>query len=453
MYRGATVDLKTHLTTGKALGIAVVLILLIAGISRGCGSDDMTYSAAVQAKIDALNDARKNGLVDEHEYEEKLRDIKAEAAAEGGGGVDDPAHPAATLRTSNRTKTAEIQDPAWGITAYHIEIPSDWKFEGTVLRNDECGFPESFTWRLSSADGLYGAQYLPEFESHASNSDVYLASYSKNHCKVMEPMDAEALLNYIVPFTRPNPTIGEIVPTVDAETYQENANKDSQRIYGNSGQISATAVHSVVQYAFHGQPMEEDISVHMKTTKRRVPPYVGPTAFFEWVSNGVIVGVRAPKGHLEEATKVIRAIVSTGAITDEWRRRSFQKIHDDQQRIMQWSVGQREATFRSIEASHAAFMQKQQEQFERHSDQIEEQMEAMHRSAQAYVLYASDEQLFRNPDTGEEIRAPIQYGNNAWQDPISKGILLSDNPNINPSLFERAKWSQLERVNPMRPDQ
>ena len=266
-------------------------------------------------------------------------------------------------------------------------------------------------------------------------------------------MDAGQLLQYMVPFLRPNPAIGDVEPTDDAQAYQDRAASDSQKIYGNTQQITGSAVHSVVKYGFHGHAIEEDITVHVRTDQRRVPPYVGPTAFYEWTTNGVIVGIRAPAGQLDQTIEKIRSIFAKGAITDEWRKRSFQKIHDDQARIMQWSVAQREATFHSIEASHEAFMQAQQERFDRQNDRIEGQLEAMHRSAQAYVLYASDEQLFRNPDTGEEIRAPIQYGDHAWQDPISKNILLTDNPDVNPSLFDRARWSQLEHVNPMNPDQ
>jgi hypothetical protein len=445
-------DLKTHLTTRKIAAL-VVAILVVIGMSRGCGSEKPRYSAADQQKLDALNDAFKNGLLTQDEYKEKLKELNASAEADSADSDDDDNRDKGGAKTSGGTKMAEITDPAWGIVAYRIEIPADWKFEGTILRNDECGFPETFTWRLSSPDGLYGAQYIPEFESKWSNSDSFIASYNQHHCKSQQPLNASELLQYMVPFVRANPTIGEIEDTEDAAAYQDRANQDSQKIYGNNGQISGTAVQSRIKYDFHGQTLEEEITVHLRTVQRRVPPYVGPTQFFEWTSNGVIVGIRSPEGQLDKTIEKVKSILSKGAITDEWRKRSFQKIHDDQARIMQWSVQQREATFQSIEASHAAFMQAQQERFDRQNERIEGQLEAMHRSAQAYVLYASDEQLFRNNDTGEVIRAPIQYGDHAWQDPISRNILLTDNPDVNPGLFERARWSQLEHVTPMNVDQ
>ena len=47
--------------------------------------------------------------------------------------------------------TVEVKDPAEGETAFRIDVPSDWKFVGTILRPGGCHGP------ATPADGLsYG---------------------------------------------------------------------------------------------------------------------------------------------------------------------------------------------------------------------------------------------------------------------------------------------------------
>ena len=148
-------DLKTHLTTGKVLGLAIVLILVIAGISRGCGGDAPRYSDADQAKIDALNDAYKNGLVSQSDYQEKLREIKENAVLVDADDSDNPPKPGGKVEISGRTKTVEVQDPVFQMTALRAQVPADWNFEGIVIRDDGCQLAPSFAWRLTSPDGLW----------------------------------------------------------------------------------------------------------------------------------------------------------------------------------------------------------------------------------------------------------------------------------------------------------
>ena len=438
-------DLKTHLTTGKVLGLAIVLILVIAGISRGCGGDAPRYSDADQAKIDALNDAYKNGLVSQSDYQEKLREIKENAVLVDADDSDNPPKPGGKVEISGRTKTVEVQDPVFQMTALRAQVPADWNFEGIVIRDDGCQLAPSFAWRLTSPDGLSGAQLIPQFNSAWSDDPIYMDVFAKRHCKTMEPMSAEDLLQYIAPFTRPDPTIGPVEPIENAQKWIDQ-NKQTNRL------ADFSAVHSRIEYEYRGQTIEEDFAVRMMVSKHAgsYSPK-GPTTV--WTTTAWISTYRAPKGQLNKVMAALMPLVGGDLVPDEWKKRSFQKLKADMDAVTRWTQQQNQQTFEALERNHQAFMQAQQEKVDQGNARAEEQMEAMHRSAQAYVLYASDEQLFRNPDTGTVIRAPIEYGDHAWQDPISRNILMSDSPDLNLNLFLRASWTQLEHVNPMNPDQ
>jgi len=94
---------------------------------------------------------------------------------------------AGPLGVTSRTRTVEIKDEAWGIVAFRMQIPEDWKFEGALLRDPYCGGTPSLVYRLSSPDGLAGFQSLPQFGWHWSDDANYLRAFRRFHCKVIEP--------------------------------------------------------------------------------------------------------------------------------------------------------------------------------------------------------------------------------------------------------------------------
>ena len=78
-------------------------------------------------------------------------------------------------------------------------------------------------------------------------------------------------------------------------------------------------------------------------------------------------------------------------------------------------------------------------------------MDYMTRSAQAYTLYAGDNQLVRNPQTGAVSTVTNKYGTSAWQQDGTNNILLQNPNDINPNLYLRGTYTQLENVDPMKP--
>jgi len=64
------------------------------------------------------------------------------------------------------------------------------------------------------------------------------------------------------------------------------------------------------------------------------------------------------------------------------------------------------------------------------------------------VHKGADEQLVKNPKTGEVSRVTSTAGTNAHQDETSGAIVITDDPNYDPSYYVRGTWTQLENVSP-----
>jgi hypothetical protein len=426
--------------------VAVSAVIVLMAVSRQGHS---TVSAATSSEAAALNDALKNGLITEDEYDAKL---EAMAAADPQSKPHSARAAATPAGISTRLKTVEIQDPAWGITAFRMQIPEDWRFEGVLIRDQGCGLPPTVAFRATSPDGLYGAQMMPQFGSFWSDEPSLLQNYRRFHCKIEKPMDAEAFMKFILPLARPNPTAGPIEPTVDAQQWQQNITTFNQRAGSGIAPAHMTggAIRSRINYTWKGVPMEENFTVRISTTQQSIGMYGGPKRY-SWTTAAYVAGFRSPKGNFDEANARIAPLLGKAAYTDEWTQRSMQKQQRDAELEMASIRRQGEETRATLAQNHQDYMQAQQASYQKHNQQWREHIETMDRSAKAYELYASDEQLVRNPQTGGVTQVTNQYGNNGWQDQGGTQILMTNDPNLNPNLYLRGTWTQLENVNPLQP--
>jgi hypothetical protein len=349
-------------------------------------------------------------------------------------------------KLSGRSKTVEIQDPAWGMVAARFNVP------GILIRDQGCGFTPTIAWRTASSDGVYGAQSMPEMGSHWSDDPGNLRSYQQFHCKIMKPMEPEAFLKYILPMVRPNPVLGPIQPTMDAQQWQTSITNFNQRAGGGLAPAHETggAIRSRIQYSYHGQNVEENFALRQITTQQKIGMYGGPSRS-SWITSAFAMTVRAPKGQLDGLMGVLGPMLANGGFTPEWLQRSARQMQQDQARASDMIRRQGEQTRSMLDRTHKEFMQAQDQRFQKSTAQWREHMDMMDRSTKAYELYSSDEQLMRNPQTGAVTQVTNQAGSNGWQEQNSNDILLTGDPNLNPNLYLRGSWTQLENVNPLKP--
>src|ERR1035438_8508967 len=167
-----------------------------------CSDQKSQPPAPDPQKIAALDDALKNGLLTQKEYDAKLKALNAS----GSSTVRPAASTPGKVKISTRMRTVEVQDPVFGIIAFRMQIPEDWKFEGAMLRNPACGMAAGVVYRASSPDGLVGVQIVPTFIWFWSNNPIYLSTYRQAQCRTMPPMSAADFLPVVASYIRPNVT-------------------------------------------------------------------------------------------------------------------------------------------------------------------------------------------------------------------------------------------------------
>ena len=338
---------------------------------------------------------------------------------------------------SQHRKTVEIKDPAWGITALTIEIPDNWSFEGVLLRDPYCGSVPTVAYRITSPDGLAGYQSMPAFVSHYSDDKISIQGYQHFHCKIMQPMSPADWLQYLAPAVRPNPTLGKIEPTFDAAQIEQSL----QQYHWTGG-----GVHSRLEYAFHGVTVEENLRVVVSTGQ-----IMTATRKQSWNTHVDVSGLRAPKGQLDSVMKQLGPMIQTAAFTPDWIARQQRQMAADNQAALAIIKRQGDQIRDMFKRNHDAFMHQQQQSFEHAQQADRDRQDAMHRSAVAWTLYAGDEQIVRNPQTGEVSRVTSTAGRNVHQDQVSGAMVASDDPNFDPSYYVRGQWTQLENVDPLAP--
>jgi hypothetical protein len=356
---------------------------------------------------------------------------------------------AAPVVISQHTKTVEVKDPAWGITAFTMQIPDNWTFEGVLLRDPYCGGVPTIAYRISSPDGLAGFQSLPAILSHYSDDKFSIQAYQKFHCKVMQPMSATDWLQYLAPAVRPNPTLGKIEPTFDAAQIEQSMQQynDQARANHMPGLVeTGGGVHSRLEYTFHGVTVEENLRVVVQTFQ-----LMTATRKQAWNTNVDVSGLRAPKGQLDAVMKQLGPMIQTAAFTPDWIARQQRKMAADNQAAMTMIKQQGDQIRDTLKRNHDAFMKQQQQSFEHAQQADRDRQDAMHRSAVAWTLYAGDEQIVRNPQSGEVSRVTSTAGRNVHQDQVSGAMVASDDPNFDPSYYVRGQWTQLENVDPLAP--
>ncbi len=351
---------------------------------------------------------------------------------------------AGPVAISTKTKTVEVRDEAFGIVAFKMDIPANWTFEGVMLRDPRCGLLPTVAYRLSSPDGLAGVQVLPQFGAHWSDDPQNVAIYRKAHCKTMEVMSPADYLTWLAPAIRPDPTIGTVGPTADAQKLDEmiaayNARLRQARMPGGE---TGGGVRAMLSYQFHGVEIEENLRVVVATFDNPLGQH------HSWNTTVDVMGTRAPKGQLQDVMKALLPIMSNAAYTQEWMSRMQQKIAEDGARGMAMIKKQGEETSAMLKRNHEAYMAATKAQYAKHNAAEQARQDAVHRSARAWTLYAGDEQLVKNPQTGQVTRVTTRGGYNGHQEQTSGDIIMSDNPDFDPNAFLRGTWTQLENVQP-----
>jgi hypothetical protein len=433
--------MKELIMKHKIAVLAILALIVFISSSVDCSQYKSNTSAAQQEKIAALKDLRDTGVITEQEYEAKVQVLQASA----------PAAQAAKVSWSG-TRKEEVVDPAYGMTAFTIEVPAGWKFAGMILRPGGCHPPPT------PASGLSYTSQSPDETTAVVSLPGVSWTWTSNGTNIMGPkcpstmnIDTAAglLLNIAVPNLHPDAKKVTLVPLTqklqDAVAAQNEKLAASARGYGLTGSRQyADAAQVRVEYESDGHQMEESPVAAMPLgIGRSRPGYTKRTCS----SRGTSIR-RAPKGHLDE----LLAHSTPPQINPEWDQRvihdmttRFQQMRAASDQQFQQNMANFKAQGEARLAAGRAFQQSLREGTDRALAADRAQQAAIDASAHSTVLHSLDQQEFRNPTTGQIVQASSQYSHQ-WMSSDGSTLIQTNDHTLDPngSVYPVSQsWTEL----------
>ena len=354
--------------------------------------------------------------------------------------------------TSTGTHKVEVRDPAYGMTAFTMDVPAGWKFVGTIWRPGGCHPPPTpasgLSYTAQSPDGVTAFVTLPGVSwTWTSNGSNVLGP----KCPSTINIDTAAglLLNIAVPNLHPDAKAVVVVPLPQklqaAITANNEQNAAKVRGYGLQGTRQFQDAAQVrVEYERNGQQVEESEFAVVDCLQSQVaampgglgqpwhPAYTKRTCS----SRGTMI-TRAPKGHLDEV--LAHSTVSSPQINKEWDDRV---IHDMTTSFQQMQAASNQE-FLAIQAHFKAQTQQMNNQAEQFRAQQQASTDAamqndrntqagIDHAAHQTVLYSLDRQTFVNPSTGQKIEASSQY-NHQWMSSDGSTLIQTQDRTYDPN--------------------
>ena len=440
--------MKEIMMKHKIAVMAGLLLVVLIGAGVLNSQQKARPSAAQQDQIAALKELRDSGVITAQEYDSKVQALQASAPAASPSATSQPAHFA---KIASGTRRVEATDPTYQITAFTMEIPTDWKFNGTIARPPGChGHGASVKFTAQSPDGLSAVVALPgvawEWVSDES-AQKYMA------CPAIDiDTAASFLVNIAVPNLRSNAKIVAVLPLPPEgqASLKDQLEKQIQQnaALGNFKQVNPKwtldGARVRVQYDRDGHSTEEMITAVVQCNEQTMPAmailkqaaYQRRSCF----SRGTSI-TRAPQGHLDEmlALPLFKHFASSMQPNPDWQNR----IAADQQAAFQQAMA---ANNRQAAANLEAFKQ----QGERRMEQAKAfdqglrdstnralaadraKQDAIDASAHATALYSLDRQDFKNPNTGQTIEASSQY-NHQWMSSDGQTLIQTNDHTYDPN--------------------
>jgi hypothetical protein len=369
----------------------------------------------------------------------------------------------ATNTTWTSTRNAVIQDPAYGMAAYTLAVPTGWKYAGMILRPGGCHPPPTPAAGLSyieqSPDGLTAFVQLPGVSwTWTSNGSNVMGPKCPSNINI--DTAAGLLLNIAVPNLHPHAISVVIKPLPQAN--QDAIKTKNQQLGAQSrsfGRQFQDAARVVVEYELNGVVEEESmLTVIDCTESRSIPMPGGPgrpqiPGFTKrnCSSRGTYI-TRAPKGHLDEAMKT-RVFPQ---INSQWDNRVIHDMNAAGQQYIAASNAQFKANQQYFAEQNRQMLNRGKQFQANLQDSTNRAMQndrnnqaAIDHAAHQTALYSLDRQTFINPSTGQKIEASNQY-NHQWMSSDGGTLIQTQDHSFDPngSVYPVSQsWTELVPTN------
>ena len=441
--------MKEIMMKHKIAVMAGLLLVVLIGAGVLNSQQKARPSAAQQDQIAALKELRDSGVITAQEYDSKVQALQASSPATSTTSA--PPAAARVFKIASDMRQVEASDPTYQITAFTMEIPTDWKFNGTIARPPGChGHGASVKFTAQSPDGLSAVVALPgvawEWVSDES-AQKYMA------CPAIDiDTAASFLVNIAVPNLRSNAKIVAVLPLPPEgqASLKDQLEKQIQQnaALGNFKQVNPKwtldGARVRVQYDRDGHSTEEMITAVVQCNEQTMPAmailkqaaYQRRSCF----SRGTSI-TRAPQGHLDEmiALPQLKNMTKSMQPNPDWQNR----IAADQQAAFQQAMAannrQAAANLQHFkeqgeqrQAQAKAFDQGLRDSTNRALAADRAKQDAIDASAHATALHSLDQQEFKNPTTGQTIQASNQY-NHQWMSSDGQTLIQTNDHTFDPN--------------------
>lgn len=351
------------------------------------------------------------------------------------------AHAVSSAWTSSHT--AEITDPAYGATAFTINVPNGWKYAGTILRPGGCHPPAypaaGLSYSVLSPDRVSAYIVLPGV-SWTGSSSGYNFQGAKCPSNINIDSAAGFLLNIALPILHPYAKSATIVPldpkfqaALAANSEQGTANL---RRNGLQGKAIQDAARVRVEYELNGKLIDEMLFAVVNCQQTQAQATMGrPYMRLNCNTTGTSI-IRAPKGHLDEMIAHRPAIAQ---INGEWNQRVMQDMTSKFQQFEDASNRQfQQMTQHYAEVNQNLLARSRQQDAQRAASTASSMrndanaQKATDNAAHQTSLYVLDRQTFVNPSTGQKIEASNQF-KHQWLSSDGQTLIQNDDHSFDPN--------------------
>ena len=328
------------------------------------------------------------------------------------------------------TRKAEIIDPQYNMTAYTLDVPTGWRFAGTIARDPGChasGAGLKFT--VQSPDSPTAMAALPGMTWTWTTSESLKKIMESQHCPAID-IDSAAgfLINIAVPNLRPKAKIVSVLPLEPAgvaslaEQLQKKRqqNADMAKQFGQKPQtLSLDGARVRIQYVREGKPVEEQLLSVVDCFESQFGAMYAQPAYSRRVCQSrSIVITRAAQGHLDELLTSPQFLAFNKSIqgNHDWDARlshdqmaAFQKFQAANNAQFQATMQKGRDDNARLMANGKAFQDNMRASTDAAMANDRARQNAIDASAHATALNSLDRQEFKNPTTGQTIEASNQY--------------------------------------------
>ncbi|MBI2927235.1 MAG: hypothetical protein HYY24_16195 [Verrucomicrobia bacterium] len=361
----------------------------------------------------------------------------ARPAADGEQGVQGSSQAAAAKAGVLRFRRVSVTDRAdmIGGEAFTFLAPTDWLVDGGLVWRLHPTMPAAVAMRVHPPKG---AEQLECFPTVAFSWGGYLpvsgfpqgSIYLGN--EVQPPVrDAIAYLKERhLPRTRGN-VQAKIVKTEELPKLAEAAREAEPAPPSGGPQMAFTAGRVRMEYELEGKAVEEDLYCVLNSIALPVGNMTIQIA-------DKLYGLRAPKGQLDQATKLCETMIHSTRINLEWFNRYAQLVQTlTQAQMNQIRAAGELSRYISRTSSEISDMM-------RHS--YEQRQASQDRINKNWSQYMRGVDEYHDPVAGRAVELPSGY-TQAWVNGQGEYV-VTERVDFNPNVELEGNWQKLERKEP-----